>query len=126
MSCTLFKMNSEIVKSERSQAVAGAGGLGGHPLAGMDPTDLSLIVSFVLCSGSLKALAKERGVSYPTIRARLDGLIERLRDSVEGRERDPLADTLADLVERGEMSVGAARRVLEAAKQTRSNQTRTQ
>lgn len=93
-----------------------------HPLGSLDPTDLSLITSFVLCSGSLKALAKERGVSYPTIRARLDGVIERLQRAVDGRERDPLADTLADLVERGELSARGAQAVLEAAKRTQKSE----
>ncbi len=34
---------------------------------------------FVLASGSLKQLATEYGISYPTIRLRLDRLIERVK-----------------------------------------------
>ncbi len=34
---------------------------------------------FVLASGSLKGLAQEYGVSYPTIRLRLDRLIEKIK-----------------------------------------------
>ncbi|MFC1498272.1 DUF2089 family protein [Verrucomicrobiota bacterium] len=40
--------------------------------------DISLIKRFVLRSGSLKDLAKEYGVSYPTIRLRLDRLIAKI------------------------------------------------
>lgn len=87
--------------------------LADHPLGRMDPTDLSLITAFVLCSGSLKALAKQHGVSYPTIRTRLDGVIQRLQAEVDGKPRDPIAEALADLVQQGEVSVRAAREVLE-------------
>lgn len=90
-------------------------GLAGSPLARVPREDLSLIIEFVLCSGSLKDLAKRYGVSYPTIRTRLDGVIERLRAAVEDRPRDPLAEALAELVQRGELTASGARRVLEAA-----------
>ncbi len=35
---------------------------------------------FVLASGSLKQMAKLLGISYPTVRNRLDRLIERLKE----------------------------------------------
>lgn len=41
--------------------------------------DLSFIKRFVLASGSLKELAKAYGISYPTVRLRLDRLIEKVR-----------------------------------------------
>ena len=41
--------------------------------------DLAFIKRLVLASGSLKALAEEYDVSYPTVRRRLDRLIERVR-----------------------------------------------
>ncbi|MCA9299932.1 MAG: DUF2089 family protein [Phycisphaerales bacterium] len=87
-----------------------------HPLANLERADLDLIVALVLESGSLKGLASAYGVSYPTIRGRLDRVIERLRDAVEGREPDPLRDLLADLVERGELTVTAARQIRDAAR----------
>ena len=105
--------------SDRPQPpAAGNAGAGwaGSLLAQLDPGDRSLIVDFVLCSGSLKALAKQRGVSYPTIRSRLDRLIERLRGLVEGNPVDPVAETLAGLVERGELSPRGAREVLKVVR----------
>ncbi len=42
---------------------------------------------FLLNSGSLKALARDYQVSYPTIRLRLDRLIAKVR-LIESRERD--------------------------------------
>jgi hypothetical protein len=44
----------------------------------LNDEDLSLIKRFILRSGSLKDLAKEYGISYPTIRLRLDRLIAKI------------------------------------------------
>jgi hypothetical protein len=41
--------------------------------------DRNFLKRFVLTSGSLKALAEEYRVSYPTIRLRLDRLIEKIK-----------------------------------------------
>lgn len=41
--------------------------------------DKSFLKRFVLASGSLKAVAEEYGISYPTVRLRLDRLIEKIR-----------------------------------------------
>lgn len=41
--------------------------------------DASFIKRFVLASGSLKELAKAYGISYPTVRLRLDRLIEKVK-----------------------------------------------
>ncbi len=40
--------------------------------------DLAFVRRFVLASGSLKQIAKEYGVTYPTIRLRLDRLIAKI------------------------------------------------
>jgi len=41
--------------------------------------DASFIKRFVLASGSLKELAKAYGITYPTVRLRLDRLIEKVK-----------------------------------------------
>ncbi len=86
-----------------------------HPLATLPREDLDLITQLVLHSGSLKDLAISYDVSYPTIRIRLDRVIERLRGAVAGREQDALTELLATLVERGELSITNARAVRQAA-----------
>ena len=48
----------------------------------LEEEDLSFIKRFVMASGSLKELAGAYGISYPTVRLRLDRLIE---DSAHGR-----------------------------------------
>jgi hypothetical protein len=41
------------------------------------------IEMFVLASGNLKAIAEQAGVSYPTVRSRLDKIIDTLRQVIE-------------------------------------------
>jgi len=47
-------------------------------LAGMSEEDLGFIKRFLLASGSLKQIATEYGISYPTVRLRLDRLIGKI------------------------------------------------
>ncbi len=82
-----------------------------HPLFELPREDLNLITELVLQSGSLKGLAASYGVSYPTIRGRVDRVIERLRSRIAGTPTDPLVELLGDLVERGELTVSGARAV---------------
>jgi hypothetical protein len=84
-----------------------------HPLMMLGESDLEFVSRFVLASGSLKDLAKAYGVSYPTIRAKLDQLIARLQEIIDERPRDPMADFLADLIEKGEISPSGARTALD-------------
>ena len=84
-----------------------------HLLQQLDEDDLNMVTSFILVSGSIKDLATEYGVSYPTMRQRLDRLIERVRRLVDGAEADPLSDYLADLLTRGQLSRDVARRIRE-------------
>ena len=84
----------------------------GHPLVSLEEEDLEFVLRMVLASGSLKDLARQYGVSYPTIRARLDRLISRLQALVEGRQPDPMAELLADFVDRQELTPAAARKIL--------------
>ena len=44
-----------------------------------DDDELGFIKRFVLLSGSLKALAEVYGVTYPTIRLRMDRVIQKLQ-----------------------------------------------
>ena len=48
-------------------------------LARLTPDDQAFLLNLVKCSGSLKDLARVYGVSYPTVRNRLDALIGRIK-----------------------------------------------
>ncbi len=47
-------------------------------MAQLESEDLTFIKRFVLASGSLKAVAAEYNVTYPTVRLRLDRLIQKI------------------------------------------------
>ncbi len=79
------------------------------------------MLGFVLASGSLKDVAQNYGVSYPTLRGRLDRLIERLQKLVDGRELDPMAELLATMVERGQLTSKDAKRLLRTHRRSLNN-----
>ena len=84
-----------------------------HPLMHLSDEEREFVLRMVLASGSLKELARHYGVSYPTIRSRLDRLMARLQHILEGRPADAMADLLADLVQRGDLRADAARQILD-------------
>ena len=47
-------------------------------MAQLDDEDVSFIKKFILASGSLKEVAGVYGVTYPTVRLRLDRLIQKI------------------------------------------------
>ena len=57
-------------------------------VAELEDEDLAFVKKFILASGSLKEVASVYGVSYPTVRLRLDRLIQKIRLS-ETAEADP-------------------------------------
>ena len=57
-------------------------------MAELNEEDLSFVKKFLLASGSLKEMAVQYGVSYPTVRLRLDRLIGKIR-LAESAEPDP-------------------------------------
>jgi hypothetical protein len=87
-----------------------------HPLTNLSREDLDLVMELVLKSGSIKDLALSYGVSYPTMRTRLDRVIERLEAVRAGKPPDELTLLLAHLVERGELAPGTARTIRDKAR----------
>jgi hypothetical protein len=57
-------------------------------MAELEDEDLTFIKKFILSSGSLKEVATLYGVSYPTVRLRLDRLIQKIQ-LTETAEADP-------------------------------------
>jgi len=87
-------------------------------LADLDEEDLQFIRRLVLGSGSLKALAEEYGVSYPTVRARLDRLIAKVKALEGASPSDPFRRRLAILIADGRLAPSAARELMRAHTQT--------
>ncbi|HET8573194.1 MAG TPA: DUF2089 family protein [Edaphocola sp.] len=47
----------------------------------LSPDDQQFIVDFVKCSGSLKIMAQQLKLSYPTVRNLLDDIISRIKEN---------------------------------------------
>lgn len=71
-------------------------------LSRLGSEDQQFALSFILRSGSLKEMARLYGVSYPTVRNRLDDVIARLSAIIESQE----ADATDDQVEHGTAATG--------------------
>lgn len=87
-----------------------AGRFASPRLARLAPEDQHLIESFVLCGGSLKLLAEQLSITYPTVRKRIDGVIERLSDLRSADEHQ--GDAWLKSVESGDMSPEMAARLI--------------
>jgi hypothetical protein len=48
-------------------------------MTNLEDEDVTFIKKFLQASGSLKEVAKQYGVTYPTVRLRLDRLIQKIR-----------------------------------------------
>ena len=94
-------------------------------MAELDEEDVAFIRRFLLASGSLKEVAGEYGVSYPTVRLRLDRLIQKIRLG-EDRAADPYVALIKRLAVSDKVDFDAAKILIsEYKKQKETNQTLT-
>lgn len=80
------------------------------PLAKLSANDQVFVAAFVQNHGSIKQMEKVFGVSYPTIKNRLNKITEQL-DLVQVETSPPSMDVL-DQLEKGEINVDEALRIL--------------
>jgi hypothetical protein len=79
------------------------------PLAGLRYEDQVFVGEFVRCHGSIKHMEKAFGVSYPTIKNRLNRIASRLQlVQIDVEPTAAPADEILDLLERGEISAEEA------------------
>ena len=81
-------------------------------LAHLEDEDYQFIKRFLLASGSLKELAEGYGVSYPTIRLRLDRLLERVKALDDDPPTDAFDAKVRSLVVEGTMTTAMAKELL--------------
>lgn len=78
------------------------------------PEDMyRFLMAFIKTRGSIKEMEKELGVSYPTVRGRLDEL-QRLLGFAPGGTTSTAKDVL-DMLERGEVTTAEAEEMLKQA-----------
>ncbi len=78
--------------------------------------DREFVRRLVLASGSLKELAEGYGVSYPTIRVRLDRLIAKVKAADAARAAGPLERKVRVLVAEGTIDAAVGKQLLAAYK----------
>jgi hypothetical protein len=76
--------------------------------------DLAFVKRFVLASGSLKELAQVYGISYPTIRLRLDRLIAKIQVVEDQQIASPFEKLLRMQYAEGKIDIETLKRLLAA------------
>ena len=87
-------------------------------LAALDEEDLGFIRKFVLSSGSLKEMAAQYGVSYPTVRLRLDRLIQKIQ-LAETAQADPYEALVKRLAVDDKLDFGTAKLLIREYRKTK-------
>ncbi len=86
----------------------------------LEPEDLMFLKRLALFSGSLKDLAKFYGITYPTIRLRLDRLIEKIKVG-DSETIDPFVEEVRQMALDDLFSVDTAKRLIKAYKKEQGN-----
>lgn len=73
----------------------------------LEEDHLNFMEVFLKCRGNIKDVEKELGISYPTVRAKLDEVISALGYTLVKKPTPDNKETL-DLLEKGEISVDQA------------------
>lgn len=72
------------------------------PLSALSAEDEGFLLTFLRAGGRIKAVERELGISYPTVKARLRALILKLDPGAVPEQKDQQAEILARL-KRGEI-----------------------
>ena len=84
-------------------------------MSGLEEEDVTFIRNFMLASGSLKEVAALYGVTYPTVRLRLDRIIQKIRLGEES-EAEPYVSLIKKLALEGRLDLETARLLIGAYK----------
>jgi hypothetical protein len=92
----------------RESGIAIEGSFDLPPLAALEAEDQVFVAAFIRCHGSIKQMEKYFGVSYPSIKSRLNRIGARL-PFVELEPASPMPkDDVLDRLERGDMTAAEA------------------
>ena len=87
-------------------------------LSALEDEDLVFVKKFLLASGSLKEVASLYGVSYPTVRLRLDRLIQKIQ-LTENAEADPYISLVKRLAVDDKLDFDTAKILITAYRKTK-------
>ncbi len=81
-------------------------------IAGLSDEDFQFIKRFLLASGSLKELAQQYGISYPTLRLRLNRLIEKVKILDSEKPKTNFHKTVRLMVAEGKIDITTAKKLI--------------
>lgn len=84
----------------------------------LEEEDVTFIKKFLLASGSLKEMAKQYDVTYPTVRLRLDKLIQKIQIS-ENTEQEPYVALIKRLAIQDKLDFDTAKLLIQEYKKER-------
>ncbi|MGH4052392.1 MAG: DUF2089 family protein [Clostridium sp.] len=87
-------------------------------LVNLDDEDVSFIKKFIMSSGSLKEIAGIYEVTYPTVRLRLDRLIQKIRIS-EDTTNEPFVSLIKKLAINEKLDFDTAKILISEYKKTK-------
>ena len=87
-------------------------------MIGLEEEDVAFIKRFILASGSLKEVAGQYGVTYPTVRLRLDRLIQKIK-LTEDTAADPYIATIKRLAMNEKLDLETAKVLIAEYKKTK-------
>ena len=90
-------------------------------MAGLEEEDVAFIKKFILASGSLKEVAGQYGVTYPTVRLRLDRLIQKIH-LTENTASDPYIATIKRLAMNERLDLDTAKVMITEYKKTKNKE----
>jgi hypothetical protein len=87
-------------------------------MVNLEDEDVSFIKRFLLSSGSLKEMASQYGVTYPTVRLRLDRLIQKIQIN-DNSETDPYVSLIKRLAVSDKIDFDTAKILIHEYKKTK-------
>lgn len=87
-------------------------------MVNLEDEDVSFIKRFLMASGSLKEMASQYGVTYPTVRLRLDRLIQKIQIN-DNSESDPYISLIKRLAVSDKIDFDTAKILIHEYKKTK-------
>lgn len=81
-------------------------------IKGLSQEDFQFIKRLLLASGSLKDVAQQYEISYPTVRIRLNRLIEKVRILDSEKPKTNFHKTVRIMVAEGQLDITTAKKLL--------------
>ena len=80
------------------------------PVMSLSEEEQSFVELFVLSSGSLKEMAKLLGITYPTVRSKLDQIISNMKEEID--KRDDYKTEILEKVNQGKITAEKAAEII--------------